>query len=187
MRAAVTAAFVFMARIGNGRTSDCSRSEVAARECANEFRARHGMHKFYFPFPERGDGLPMRGTVGGVGRASRSEGEGGGNAQREHFQRCDRLRLIIGYRRKVLESLVQQGEGGCREDRAGIPAGERTAGAGRCGDLSQLIAAINHAKDHGDPATLRRIADDRRGSIGLHPAARLGMRSGRAPITSGTG
>jgi hypothetical protein len=28
---------------------------------------------------------------------------------REHFQRCDRLRLVIGYRRKYLESLVRQG------------------------------------------------------------------------------
>ncbi len=29
---------------------------------------------------------------------------------REHFQRRDRLRLVIGYRRKDLESLVRQGE-----------------------------------------------------------------------------
>ena len=29
---------------------------------------------------------------------------------REHFQRRDRLRLVIGYRRKHLESLVRQGE-----------------------------------------------------------------------------
>ncbi len=29
---------------------------------------------------------------------------------REHFQRRDRLRLVIGYRRKYLESLVRQGE-----------------------------------------------------------------------------
>src|SRR5882757_7844396 len=28
---------------------------------------------------------------------------------REHFQRRDRLRLVIGYRRKFLESLVRQG------------------------------------------------------------------------------
>ena len=27
-----------------------------------------------------------------------------------HFQRRDRLRLVIGYRRKYLESLVRQGE-----------------------------------------------------------------------------
>ena len=29
---------------------------------------------------------------------------------REHFQRRDRLRLVIGYRRTYLESLVRQGE-----------------------------------------------------------------------------
>ena len=29
---------------------------------------------------------------------------------RAHFQRRDRLRLVIGYRRKVLESLVRQSE-----------------------------------------------------------------------------
>ena len=29
---------------------------------------------------------------------------------REQFQRRDRLRLVIGYRRKYLESLVRQGE-----------------------------------------------------------------------------
>ena len=29
---------------------------------------------------------------------------------REHFQRRDRLRLVIGYRRKYLESLVRHGE-----------------------------------------------------------------------------
>ena len=44
---------------------------------------------------------------------------------REHFQRRDRLRLVIGYRRKYLESLVRQGRGRGWEDRAGIPAGER--------------------------------------------------------------
>ena len=49
---------------------------------------------------------------------------------REHFQRRDRRRLVIGYRRKYLESLVRQGG----EDRAGIPAGGRAAGAGICRD-----------------------------------------------------
>ena len=51
---------------------------------------------------------------------------------REHFQRRDRLRLVIGYRRKYLESLVRQGE-----EEAGKIAQEyrqRAAGAGICRD-----------------------------------------------------
>ncbi len=52
----------------------------------------------------------------------------------------------------------------------------------------KLIAAINHAKDHGDLATLRRIAEDHRGSNGLLPAARLGgarlRRGARARATA---
>ena len=46
---------------------------------------------------------------------------------RAHFQRRDRLRLVIGYRRKDLESLVRQGE----EEAGKIAEEYRHAGAHR--------------------------------------------------------
>ena len=127
---------------------------------------------------------------------------------RAHFQRRDRLRLVIGYRRKYLESLVRQGEeeagkiaqeyrqaGAQHEqeyaDTAAALAEKKELTAGEAAEVSQLwrklvklfhpdrfahepekqetyhqlTAAINHAKDHGDLATLRRIAEDPHGFI----------------------
>ncbi len=127
---------------------------------------------------------------------------------REHFQWRDRLRLVIGYRRKYLESLVRQGEeeagkiaqeyrqASAQSDReyaetAAALAEKQELSAGEAAEVSQLwrklvklfhpdrcahepekqetyhklTAAINHAKDHGDLATLRRIADDPQGFI----------------------
>ncbi len=177
---------------------------------------------------------------------------------REHFQRRDRLRLVIGYRRKYLESLVRQGEeeagkiaqeyrqASAQQEReyaetAAALAEKQELTAGEAAEVSQLwrklvklfhpdrfahepekqetyqrlTAAINHAKDHGDLATLRRIAEDPHGFIlrqgwaaldfgeereiaqlrrlwrasGWKSSAcwRRAMRSGRAPITSCTG
>ena len=150
---------------------------------------------------------------------------------REHFQRRDRLRLVIGYRRKYLESLVRQGEeeagkiaqeyrqASAQQEReyaetAAALAEKQELTAGEAAEVSQLwrklvklfhpdrcahepekqetyhklTAAINHAKDHGDLATLRRIAEDHRGTNGLHPAARLGgarlRRGARARATA---
>ena len=136
---------------------------------------------------------------------------------REHFRRRDRLRLVISYRRKYLESLVRQGEeeagkiaqeyrqASAQQEReyaetAAALAEKQELTAEEAAEVSQLwrklvklfhpdrfahepekqetyhrlTAAINHAKDHGDLATLRGIAEDHRGTIGLHPAARLG-------------
>jgi DNA polymerase-3 subunit epsilon len=127
---------------------------------------------------------------------------------REHFQRRDRLRLVIGYRRKYLESLVRQGEeeaaktaqeyrqASAQSDReyaetAAALAETQELSAEEAAEVSQLwrklvklfhpdrfahepekqetyhklTAAINHAKDHGDLATLRRIAEDPHGFI----------------------
>ena len=121
---------------------------------------------------------------------------------REHFQRRDRLRLVIGYRRKYLESLVRQGEEEAGKiaqkfrqasvkqeqeyaETAAALAEKKELTAGEAAEVSQLwrelvklfhpdrfahepekqetyhklTAAINHAKDHGDLATLRRIAE----------------------------
>ena len=127
---------------------------------------------------------------------------------REHFQRRDRLRLVIGYRRKYLESLVRQGEeeagkiaqeyrqASAQHEReyaetAAALAEKQELSAEEAAEVSQLwrklvklfhpdrfahepekqetyhklTAAINHAKDHGDLATLRRIAEDPHGFI----------------------
>jgi DNA polymerase III epsilon subunit-like protein len=127
---------------------------------------------------------------------------------REYFQRRDRLRLVISYRRKYLESLVRDGE----EDAAKIQQEYRQANAQNEQEYAEtaaamkekkelsaegaaevttlwrklvklfhpdrfahepekletyqkLTAAINHAKDNGDLATLRRIAEDPHGFI----------------------
>ena len=127
---------------------------------------------------------------------------------REHFQRRDRLRLVIGYRRKYLESLVRQGEEETRKieqeygqasaqqeqeyaETAAALAEKKELSAEEAAEMSQLwrklvklfhpdrcahepekqetyhklTAAINHAKDHGDLATLRAIAEDPHGFI----------------------
>ncbi len=68
---------------------------------------------------------------------------------REHYQQRDRLRLIVDYRRKFLDSLVRGGE-------------EETKQAET---HHKLIAAINRAKDAGDIQTLREIAEDPHGFI----------------------
>ena len=57
---------------------------------------------------------------------------------REHFQRRDRLRLVIGYRRKVLESLVRQGE----EEAGKIAQENRHAGAQNERDSAETAAAL---------------------------------------------
>ncbi len=59
---------------------------------------------------------------------------------RGHFQRRDRLRLVIGYRRKYLESLVRQGE----EEAGKIAQEYRQAGAQpnrdrRCARSARLL------------------------------------------------
>jgi DNA polymerase-3 subunit epsilon len=127
---------------------------------------------------------------------------------RAHFQRRDRLRLVIGYRRKYLEALVRQGEEEAGKiaqeyrqanaqqeqeyaETAAALAEKQELTAGEAAEVSQLwrklvklfhpdrfahepdkqetyhklTAAINHAKDHGDLATLRRIAEDPHGFI----------------------
>ena len=57
---------------------------------------------------------------------------------RGHFQRRDRLRLVIGYRRKYLESLVRQGE-----DAAGKIVQEyRQAGAPQEQEYAETAAAL---------------------------------------------
>ena len=121
---------------------------------------------------------------------------------REHFQRRDRRRLVIGYRRKYLESLVRQGEEEAGKiaqeyeqanaqseqeyaETAAALAEKQELTAWEAAEVSQLwrmlvklfhpdyvahepekqetyhrlTAAITHAKDHGDLATLRRIAE----------------------------
>ena len=127
---------------------------------------------------------------------------------REHFQRRDRLRLVIGYRRKFVESLVRQGEEEAGKieqefrqasaqneqeyaETAAALAEKQELSAEEAAEVRQLwrklvklfhpdrfahepekretyeklTAAINHAKDHGDLATLRRTAEDPHGFI----------------------
>ena len=127
---------------------------------------------------------------------------------REHFQKRDRLRLVVSYRRKFLETLVRVGDEEAEKiaenqreaeaqnereysetakamaDRKEL-APEETAELGRLwrklvklfhpdrfandpvqqATYEKLTAAINLAKDNGDLATLRRIADDPQGFI----------------------
>ena len=127
---------------------------------------------------------------------------------RPQFQERDRLRLVVSYRRKYLETLVRLGE----EDAGKIDEEYREADAryereysetaaamaewkelapGEAAELGRLwrklvklfhpdrfasdpvqqatyeklTAAINHAKDNGDLATLRKIAEDPQGFI----------------------
>ena len=57
---------------------------------------------------------------------------------RGHFQRHDRLRLVIGYRRKYLESLVRQGE----EEAGKIAQEYRQAGAQQEWEYAETAAAL---------------------------------------------
>ena len=57
---------------------------------------------------------------------------------RAHFQRRDRLRLVIGYRRKYLESLVRQGE----EEAGKIAQEYRQASAQQEQDYAETAAAL---------------------------------------------
>ena len=63
----------------------------------------------------------------------------------EHFQRRDRLRLVIGYRRKYLESLVRQGE-----EEAGTLAQEyRQANAHQEQEYAETAAALAETNRDG--------------------------------------
>ena len=62
---------------------------------------------------------------------------------REHFQRRDRLRLVIGYRRKYLESLVRQGE----EEAGKIAREYRQADAQQEQDYAETAAALAEKKE----------------------------------------
>lgn len=127
---------------------------------------------------------------------------------RERFQRRDRLRLIISYRRKYLESFVRHGEEEAKkvgqeyrqastqnereyEETAAAMAEKKELFAEEADEPSRLwrklvklihpdrfahepekletyqklTAATNHAKDNGDLATLRKIAEDPHGFI----------------------
>jgi hypothetical protein len=57
---------------------------------------------------------------------------------RAHFQRRDRLRLVIGYRRNYLESLVRQGE----EEAGKIVQEYRQAGAQSDREYAETAAAL---------------------------------------------
>ena len=57
---------------------------------------------------------------------------------RGHFQRRDRLRLVIGYRRKYLEALVRQGE----EEAGKIAQDYRQAGAQQEQEYAETAAAL---------------------------------------------
>ena len=62
---------------------------------------------------------------------------------REHFQRRDRLRLVIGYRRKYLESLVRQGE----EEAGKIAQEYRQASAQTEQEYAETAAALAEKKE----------------------------------------
>jgi len=62
---------------------------------------------------------------------------------RAHFQRRDRLRLLIGYRRKYLESLVRQGE----EEAGKIAQEYRQASAQQEQEYAETAAALAEKKE----------------------------------------
>jgi DNA polymerase III epsilon subunit-like protein len=127
---------------------------------------------------------------------------------REHYQKRDRLRLIVDYRKKYLDSLVRGGDEEAKqaethyeqaktqadkdyEEASAAVAKKKQLTAEEEAELNQLwkklvklyhpdrfanepdkletyhklTAAINRAKDAGDIATLREIADDPHGFI----------------------
>ena len=127
---------------------------------------------------------------------------------REHYQKRDRLRLVVDYRKKFLDSLVRGGEEEAKqteqdyqqaktqadkdyEETAASVADKKELTAEEEAELTRLwkklvklyhpdrfanqpdklatyeklTAAINRAKDSGDIATLRQIAEDPHGFI----------------------
>ena len=137
----------------------------------------------------------------------------------EHYRKRDRLRLLVGYRRKFLESLLARGEEEAEQVRAEFRQADAqttrdyeeaaTAMAAKrelspaeadeaaklwrklvklyhpdrfanepekLASYEKLTAAINHAKDNGDLATLREIANDAEGFILRQGWARLDFR-----------
>jgi DNA polymerase-3 subunit epsilon len=127
---------------------------------------------------------------------------------REHYQKRDRLRLIVDYRRKYLDALIRGGEDEAKETEENYAKAkaqtdkdyEETAAAvakkkqltpdedaeltrlwkklvklyhpdrfahepDKLETYHKLTAAINRAKDTGDIATLREIAEDPHGYI----------------------
>ena len=127
---------------------------------------------------------------------------------REHYQQRDRLRLMVEYRKKFLDSLVRGGQEEAKEaeanyekartqsdrdyeETAGAVAAKKELTADEEAELTRLwkklvklyhpdrfanepdkletyvklTAAINRAKDNGDMATLREIAEDPHGFI----------------------
>ncbi len=122
---------------------------------------------------------------------------------REHYQKRDRLRLVVHYRKKYLDSLIHGGEEEAQqaeanyeqaktqankdyEDTAAVMAHKRQLSTDEEGELNRLwkqlvklyhpdrfshepdklktyeklVSAINRARDNGDMATLRQIAQD---------------------------
>jgi DNA polymerase-3 subunit epsilon len=126
---------------------------------------------------------------------------------REHYQKRDRLRLVLDYRQKYLDSLIRGGEEEAEQaeanyerartqsdqdyEAAAVEAGKKQLTADEEGELNRLwrklvklyhpdrfahepdkletygklISAINQAKDNGDMAVLREIAEDPHGFI----------------------
>ena len=77
---------------------------------------------------------------------------------REHFQRRDRLRLVIGYRRKHLELLVRQGE----EEAGKIAQEYRQASAQSDREYAETAAALAHVKrEHWAPVRHVRFIAER--------------------------
>ena len=74
---------------------------------------------------------------------------------REHFQRRDRLRLVIGYRRKYLESLVRQGE----EEAGKIAQEYRQASAQQEREYAETAAALAEKQElsAGEAAEVSRL------------------------------
>jgi DNA polymerase-3 subunit epsilon len=92
-------------------------------------------------------------------------------AFREHYQQRDRLRLIVDYRRKFLDSLVRGGEEAAELSRlwkklVKLYYTDRFANQpDKLETYHKLTAASNRAKDAGDIQTLREIAEDPHGFI----------------------
>ena len=80
---------------------------------------------------------------------------------REHYQKRDRLRLIVDYRKKYLDSLVRGGD----EEAKSLHLTPALSPSDAEREIAKLTAAINRAKDAGDIATLREIAEDPNGYI----------------------
>jgi hypothetical protein len=100
---------------------------------------------------------------------------------REHFRRRDRLRLVIGHRRKYLESLVRQGEeeaGKIAQEYRQASAqqeqeyAETAAEAGEAVSPRPLRARAGEGSARAPRAVVRALADDTN-AMGLqYPRAR---------------